>query len=190
MPSAWSQETYLRALHFAARAHGDQRYSGTDLPYLLHVSLVGMEVIAALAAEDGHDGDLAVACALLHDVLEDTPCTHASLQSTFGARVANGVLALTKDETLPKPDRMPDSLVRLNQQPRSVAMVKLADRITNLQPPPANWTASRIEAYRQQSHQIAATLGWASPYLAARLAAKLVAYPQPTPPLDPAPESE
>jgi len=47
-----------------------------------------------------------------------------------------GVSALSKDEAVPKEKELEDSLHRIREQPAEILMVKLADRITNLQPPP------------------------------------------------------
>src|SRR5262249_59854843 len=105
---AFSQDLYLKALHFAARAHGDQR-TPTGLPYVVHLSSVTMEVIAALQAEPGHDDDLAVTSALLHDVVEDTETTLEQVEAAFGPRVAAGVSALTKNAALAKPAALKDS---------------------------------------------------------------------------------
>jgi (p)ppGpp synthase/HD superfamily hydrolase len=66
----WSQEVYTSAYRFAAEAHHGQLFPGTKLPYIMHVSFVSMEVLAALAQEPTRDGNLAVQCALLHDVIE------------------------------------------------------------------------------------------------------------------------
>src|SRR5271169_241645 len=98
---AFSQDQYVKALQFAARAHGDQK-TPTGLPYVVHVSSVAMEVIAALQAEPGHDDDLAVVSALLHDVVEDTATKLDEIGAAFGPRVAAGVSALTKDPALDK----------------------------------------------------------------------------------------
>ncbi len=49
----WTPEGYLEALRFAAEAHAGQTVPGTNLPYLLHVTSVAMEVIAALRTEAG-----------------------------------------------------------------------------------------------------------------------------------------
>jgi (p)ppGpp synthase/HD superfamily hydrolase len=38
-------------------------------------------------------------------------------------------------------------------------MVKLADRITNLQPPPGYWDAEKIERYREEGRAILNELG-------------------------------
>jgi (p)ppGpp synthase/HD superfamily hydrolase len=55
-------------------------------------------------------------------------------------------------------------------------MVKLADRITNLQPPPSHWTPERITSYREEAVEILQTLKDASPHLAARLEEKIERY--------------
>lgn len=174
----WSQENYIKALLFADNAHNGQKVPGTELPYLTHLTMVSMEVMAALAIEDGLDGNLAIQCALLHDVLEDTTVAYDALKETFGEAVANGVQALTKHDHLPKNEKMADSLARIRQQPREVWMVKLADRITNLQPPPKHWTTEKMQSYQQEAQQIYDALHDASPFLAARLQQKIDGYSQ------------
>jgi (p)ppGpp synthase/HD superfamily hydrolase len=176
MGSSWSQDNYITAFQFAAEAHQGQKIPGSELPYITHISLVTMEVIAALQAEDGVDGNLAVQCALLHDTIEDTAVTFEIVRQEFGEAVAQGVQALTKNASLPKPEAMADSLRRIQEQPKAVWMVKLADRITNLLPPPHYWTKEKIAFYQQEARQIHTALGGASPFLAARLAAKIEDY--------------
>ena len=173
----FSPEVYLQALNFAARAHGDQK-TPIGLPYVVHLSTVCMELLRALQAEPRREGDFAVSCALLHDVLEDTQTPHAAVEKEFGARIAAGVAALSKNEALAKSERMADSLRRIRQQPPEVAMVKLADRITNLAPPPPHWTPEKIAAYRAEAEQILDALGEASPFLAARFRERLDRYPR------------
>jgi (p)ppGpp synthase/HD superfamily hydrolase len=135
-----------------------------------------MEVIAAFRAEPDHDQELAVQCALLHDVIEDTGVPYTSLVGDFGIAVAEGVMALTKNETLDKSLQMADSLKRIRQQPEEVWMVKLADRITNLQPPPSYWTKDKIAAYHAEAIAILNALGDASSALSTRLGDKIDAY--------------
>lgn len=171
----FSQDQYVKALHFAARAHGDQK-TPLGLPYVSHVASVAMEVIAALHEEPGHDGDLAVVSALLHDVVEDTATTLEQVAAAFGPRVAAGVSALSKDPSLDKPAAMKDSLARILLQPKEIAIVKLGDRITNLAPPPPQWSAAKIVAYRAEGQLILDALGGASPFLAARLAERIRTY--------------
>ncbi len=176
MPISWSQDTYLRAYRFAAQAHLGQTVPGTQVSYIMHLSFVSMEVIAALPEHPERDGNLAVQCALLHDTIEDTQVTYAQVEAEFGAKVALGVLALTKDATLDKPLQMPDSLRRIQQQPYEVWMVKLADRISNLAPPPDYWTKDTIAWYREEALEIHAALHPASDLLARRLLGKIEAY--------------
>lgn len=175
----WSPESYLAAWRYAAEMHGVQKMSGTSLPYLLHVGAVTMEVMAALAQGSRvDDPDLAVQCALLHDVIEDTPASYEDVAARFGVAVASGVLALTKQKTLPtKAEQMADSLARIRQQPKEVWMVKLADRITNLQTPPGHWDAAKIARYRVEAEMILTSLGEADRWLAARLGEKIEKYP-------------
>ena len=173
---AWTQDGYLGALRFAAEAHAGQTVPGSTLPYLLHVTLVAMEVIAALRSEPQHDQELAVHCALLHDVVEDTQTTVEQLRERFGPAVANGVDALSKCKALLKHQQLEDSLQRIRKQPAEVWMVKLADRITNLQPPPAHWSLEKVADYRDEAKVIHASLEDASPLLAMRLSQKIETY--------------
>jgi (p)ppGpp synthase/HD superfamily hydrolase len=135
-----------------------------------------MEVIAALRAEPGRDEDLAVTVALLHDVVEDTTTPLGEIEAQFGPRVAAGVSALTKNKALGKV-AMEDSLARIQGQPTEIAMVKLADRVTNLAPPPVNWPAAKVADYREQGQLILDRLRGASPFLSARLVERLGVYP-------------
>lgn len=176
MQANWSQDSYIQAYRFAAQAHHGQTVPGTDLPYIMHLSFVCMEVIAALNTEKGHDENLAVLCALLHDVIEDTEATYEQVKASFGEAVVNGVLALSKDKGLAKHLRLADSLRRIRQQPQAVWMVKLADRITNLQPPPSHWTKDKIASYREEAIHIHQALKDASPSLASRLLTKIEDY--------------
>ncbi|RME59727.1 MAG: bifunctional (p)ppGpp synthetase/guanosine-3',5'-bis(diphosphate) 3'-pyrophosphohydrolase [Caldilineae bacterium] len=179
MTHIWSADSYAQAWRFAAQAHQGQTVTGSDLPYIVHVAGVAAEVMTALArGADVAEPDLAVQCALLHDVIEDTPVTHQELAQRFGQAVADGVLALSKNPNLPsRSAQMADSLARIRLQPREIWLVKLADRITNLQPPPVHWSAQKIAAYREEAQAILETLGAADAYLAQRLAQKIAAYP-------------
>lgn len=173
---SWSQDAFLAALAFAARCHGGQTVPGTGFPYVTHLASVAQEVMAALAVEPGRNGTLAVTAALLHDVIEDTQTEPETVANHFGAEVVAAVLALTKNADLPKAEAMADSLARIRLQPPEVWMVKLADRIVNLGPPPPHWALEKIAAYRTEAENILAALGGASPLLADRLAKRIAAY--------------
>ena len=173
---AWSQDIYLKALRFAAEAHGEQKIPGINLPYIVHPVAVCIEITAVIAIEGVEEPDLAIQCALLHDAVEDTHISPHAIEMIFGAETASGVMALTKNRDLPKEIRTKDSLERILTQPREIAMVKLADRITNLQPPPVNWDDIKIRHYREEAAMILEYLGKSSPLLAERLRYKLAGY--------------
>lgn len=185
MSNQWSREKYFKALKFAAEAHKDQLVPETGLPYLVHVSLVAMEILAALAKEPVEKPNLAVQCALLHDTLEDTYVIYDEIVDQFGSYVADGVLALSKDGAIGVSEdehkrkwlQLEDSLLRIKEQPKEIWMVKLADRITNLQPPPKGWNDEKIARYKKGAELIYQELASASEYLGQRLNMKIERYP-------------
>lgn len=173
-----SQEAYMKAWNFAAQKHLGQCVPGTEKPYIVHVGAVAMEVMSALIMNyAGLDCNLAVCCALLHDTIEDTDTSYDELQELFEKDVANGVMGLTKDKSLPdKRTQMTDSLERLKKLPHEVQLVKLADRVVNLQPPPSYWTTEKCSKYREEAKLIHEQLKDSNKILADRLASKIIHY--------------
>ena len=176
----WDQDTYVKAWNFASSKHLGQTLPGSDISYLNHLGLVAMEAAAAIAAHQSiPNPNLLIQCDLLHDAIEDTPTTYEDVEKEFGAAVAGGVLSLSKNKQLSsKNEQMLDSLGRIKQQPKEVWMVKLCDRITNLQPPPDYWDNEKIAKYRDEARMILAHLGEANQFLAQRLEAKIENYAQ------------
>ncbi len=170
------QDKYIKAFRFAALAHGDQKIPGSDISYIYHLSLVCMEIIAILDAEPTINAELAVQAALLHDVLEDTEISFGELENEFGKSVASGVKDLTKNKSIDKPQRMKECLDRIVRQPKEVWMVKMADRITNLQPPPDFWDNKKRKDYREEAILIYNMLKDGSSLLAERLKEKIDNY--------------
>ncbi len=172
-----TQELYQEAMKFAGEKHSEQKVPGTNANYLLHISNVAMEVLLAYHHNDSFDLDFALQIAILHDALEDTSADFDEIKNKFGAPIAVAVRALTKDEKLPsKQERMLDSLRRINTLEKEVGLVKLADRITNLQHPPNHWSQEKVVAYSEEATLILNTLGDKNAYLRKRLAAKIPEY--------------
>jgi len=165
----WDQDVCARAYNFAAIAHGEQKIKGCGYPYIFHVSLTAIEVMNALSLEKTANPDLAVQCAFLHDVLEDTQTTYDDILKSFGRPVADGVMALSKNASLAPADRMPDSLKRIKLQPPEIWKVKLADRIVNLSLPQPDWNTEKKAEYRAEAVVIYDALSEASGRLAERL---------------------
>jgi len=169
------QTIYQKTIAFSAEHHGQQK-TPNGFSYIVHLSNVAMEVFMAYKEEPNFNIEFAIQLALLHDVLEDTPLSFKELEDTFGNIVATGVLALTKNASLDKKDQMQDSLDRIVKQGKEVAIVKLCDRITNLQKPPLKWDNDKIKKYHLQATQIAETLQGKNSYLDNRIQEKIKAY--------------
>ena len=176
----WSQDKYKKAWNFASHVHNGQLSPGTDIPYINHIGLVAMEVMAAIAnGEEIKNPDLLVQCALLHDTIEDTSITYEDIEKEFGVEIADGVSALSKNKQLPsKIEQMNDSLETIREQPKEVWMVKLSDRITNLQPPPKYWNKEKIKNYKIEADLMLEKLGETNHFLSERLKNKIEGYMQ------------
>lgn len=174
------QTVYQDTLKFAALKHTEagQTIPGTTLPYVVHLSNVAMEILLAGHQTEHFNLPFAVQLALLHDTLEDTNTTFEALEQRFGRGVAEGVAALTKNGELSKAEKMKDSLQRIKLLDKEVWAVKLADRITNLQPPPAHWDATKIAAYKVEAEIILTELKGGNAFLENRLAEKIKQYGQ------------
>ena len=119
------------AVEFAVRYHGDQ-IRPTGAPYAEHL-LEALEVLVRGAGVT--DPDILQA-AVLHDVVEDTPCTIDDVRREFGARVAELVGWVTKPTPEEGSDRRAAKeayLMRLQDAPDDAVLVKLADRASNVQ---------------------------------------------------------
>ncbi|GAA3676385.1 hypothetical protein GCM10022224_045780 [Nonomuraea antimicrobica] len=112
------------AVAFARRKHGVQQRP-TGRPYQEHL-LEALEV--AVSGAKLSDRDVLVAI-VLHDVLEDTSCTEGDLARRFGPEVA----ALVRWVTKPAGGAKADHLASLVKAPPRAVLVKLADRVSNVQ---------------------------------------------------------
>jgi (p)ppGpp synthase/HD superfamily hydrolase len=172
------QTIYQETVKFAAAKHQEKKQliPGSNLPYIVHVSNVAMEVMVAALHSTDFNLSFAVQVALLHDTLEDTSATVAELTNLFGQEVTAAVMAITKNNVLPSAEKMQDSLNRIKLLPKEVWAVKLADRIANLQKPPLHWDAGKINAYRNEAIVILDELSGGNAYLEERLGKKIMTY--------------
>jgi (p)ppGpp synthase/HD superfamily hydrolase len=172
-----TQEIYQKAMRFAGEKHSEQKSPGTNSNYLLHISSVAMEILMAHSKKNNFDIDYAIQVGILHDTIEDTETNFNEIKNKFGESVAIGVQALTKDKNLPtKKEQMIDSLNRINDLKKEVGMVKLADRITNLQAPPNYWSKEKISSYLEEAKMLESMLKNKNEYLNTRLKNKLKEY--------------
>ncbi len=118
------------AYKLAVEAHSSQRRKSGE-PYVLHP----IEV-ARICYEEIGLGPTAVICAILHDVVEDTPVTIEEIEETFGKKIRIIVDGLTKLDGLynvesPQAENFKKVLSTLVEDVR-VVLIKMADRIHNL----------------------------------------------------------
>lgn len=167
---------FLRALSYAARLHRDQRRKGANAePYVNHC----IEV-ARLLAEEGEITDLALLCAaVLHDIVEDTPATEADVRRDFGDEIADLVMEVTDDKSLPKAERKRLQVVHAAGASHRARCLKLADKIANVSDlahsPPARWPVERVRAYADWAAQVAAAVSGTHAHLERVLAERVAA---------------
>lgn len=121
----------ITAYEFAAKAHeGQTRSSGQ--PYIIHPLAV-----AFILLDLGMDTDT-ICAAILHDVVEDTPCTLNDLKKRFGQDVAmlvDGVTKLNKIPAFNREEQQAENvrkiLLAMSQDIR-VMIIKLCDRLHNM----------------------------------------------------------
>jgi guanosine-3',5'-bis(diphosphate) 3'-pyrophosphohydrolase len=145
-PSIESQ--LFEALAFAAHKHRAQRRKDVEAsPYINHP----IALARTLAVEGGVTDTRTLIAAVLHDTVEDTDTTFEEIAAMFGAKVADIVREVTDDTTLDKAVRKRLQIEHAPLMSRRAALVKLADKTSNLRDvasnPPRGWPIERKRAY-------------------------------------------
>jgi len=122
-----------RAIIYAVNAHKGVPRRGRDFPYIVH-PLEALTIVATMTSEPE-----LLAAAVLHDVVEDTPCTVEDIRAEFGDRVAELVDAETEKHDHSSRsreeswrDRKLAALEALRQSSRDVKIVALGDKLSNM----------------------------------------------------------
>ena len=152
-----------KAFNLAVEAHkGIRRKSGE--PYIFHPIAV-----AQIVAKDIGLGATSIACALLHDVVEDTDYTLEDMEQMFNPKIRQIIDGLTKITDLSEQDisiqaeNFRKMLLTLSDDVR-VILIKLADRLHNMQ------TLDSMARHKQQK------IGSETLYIYAPLAHRLGLY--------------
>ncbi len=159
----------VRAAHFAAQKHVDQRRKGESAePYFNHVA----DVAAHLAEATGGGDAALIAAGYLHDTVEDQDVTPAELAAQFGHDVADLVAEVTDDKSLPKLERKRLQIEHAAHASLRAKMLKLADKCSNLNAiltsPPPDWPTQRRLAYFDWALAVVAGCRGVNPQLEAR----------------------
>ena len=132
-----------KAFDVAMDAHKDQRRKSGEA-YFFHPIAV-----AKIVASEIGLGATAIAAALMHDVVEDTPITVEDIEKMFNPKVAQLVEGLTKISKVQKEmnvsmqaENFRKMLLTLNDDVR-VILIKIADRLHNMQ------TLDTMDDYKQ-----------------------------------------
>ncbi|WP_395049881.1 RelA/SpoT family protein [Flavobacterium sp.] len=132
-----------KAFDVAMDAHKEQRRRSGEA-YFFHPIAV-----AKIVASEIGLGATAIAAALLHDVVEDTPITVEDIERMFNPKVAQLVEGLTKISKVQKEmnvsmqaENFRKMLLTLNDDVR-VILIKIADRLHNMQ------TLDTMEDFKQ-----------------------------------------
>jgi guanosine-3',5'-bis(diphosphate) 3'-pyrophosphohydrolase len=163
-----SVQQILDAARFAAERHAQQRRKGAGAePYINHLIEVAQLVAAAVPAPDAN----LVMAALLHDSTEDVGVTKEELIERFGSDVADLVIEMTDDQSLPKPERKQRQIDRAPHLSPRAQTIKLADKTSNLRSllisPPANWDYQRRREYFEWAKRVVDALSAPNPILKA-----------------------
>jgi (p)ppGpp synthase/HD superfamily hydrolase len=156
----------LRAADMAARWHVHQRRKGiAQEPYVNHLLQVASLVTEATG---GTDPNLVIA-ALLHDAIEDQGITSDMLAREFGQHVADIVMEVSDDKTLPKEARKRKQVESAGHKSREAKFIKLADKTSNLRAvansPGSDWSVERRLEYIEWAKSVVAGLRGTSPWL-------------------------
>lgn len=113
-----------------------------------------------------------VAAGYLHDTIEDVEVSYEDLAGEFGREIADIVLAVTDDKTLPKQVRKELQVEHALHATADQAAVKLADKISNLRSlattPPHGWSGERLIEYVHWAHRVVSNLPDKNPDLLVR----------------------
>lgn len=143
----------IKAHGIAVCVHKNQTRDDSLEPYINHCTRVARLVSSHFKA---YATDETLATALLHDTLEDCDITDIStvykaIYTDCSPRIAANVDLLTKPR-LPKEFSKKRYLATLSVSPENVVIVKLADRIDNLNSLPyAKWEPEKISYYIKDS---------------------------------------
>jgi (p)ppGpp synthase/HD superfamily hydrolase len=156
----------LQAADAAARWHVHQRRKGSaQEPYVNHLLEVANLVTAAT---NGTDPNVVIA-ALLHDAIEDQGIAAETIAGEFGKQVADIVMEVTDDKSLPKDVRKRKQVESAPKKSREAKMIKLADKTSNLRAvatsPASDWSVVRRLEYIEWAKSVVAGLRGTSPWL-------------------------
>ncbi|MER7663641.1 HD domain-containing protein [Streptomyces sp. NPDC096193] len=150
------------AVEFAVRWHGNQTRPAGE-PYVEHL----LEAVCVLVEAVGTTDIDVLRAAVLHDVVEDTECSPEEVRERFGDRVAVLVDWVTKPaptEGQTREEARAAYLARLQHAPDGALLVKLADRLSNVQRLDTHPRPAKRRSYYQETVRSIVPLAQSHPW--------------------------
>lgn len=149
-----SESTLKKAIDFATEKHkGQYRKNSKKEEYIIHP----IEVMIILR-DHGVTDQVALVGAVLHDTIEDTSATYEEILELFGEEVADVVLEVSDNKSLPKLERKKFQVSKISKKSFAARMIKIADKLSNsadlLVDPPVGWSSVQINGYIKWSEEI------------------------------------
>lgn len=157
-----SENNLHKSIKFAMKAHkGQDRDGEAPLPYVTHV----IDVLNKLRYIGGVTDPCILTAAILHDVLEETTATRDDISNRFGDEVLNLVIQVTRQEPNPQEKegltesevyemRTERFLTEIAAMSTEAKMIKLADRLSNIENALATRPIEKQERYLGQTVKI------------------------------------
>ena len=145
----------IKAADFAARKHRCQRRKDVhETPYINHP----ISVARLLADVGGVTDEDILAAALLHDTIEDTKTKADEIEQEFGSRIRKLVQEVSDDKEIEKAERKRRQVEHAKELSPDAVLVKLADKICNVQDvihnPPQKWSLDDRQEYLDWSERV------------------------------------
>lgn len=124
-----------KALIFAEKSHRGQSRKYSDIPYFIHPCRILVKLLKI-----GYSNENMLIAGLLHDCAEDCGISFEEISDKFGKEVSKLVEELTQADKLlpelkgrPRSERHQANLEKLNKVSQDAKILKLCDRLDNLE---------------------------------------------------------
>ena len=133
-----------KARNLAIKYHKKQMYGKN--PYVFH-----LDGVVRILKDFGYSSDFLIA-GYLHDTIEDTELTLSTIKKEFGENVSKLVKSVTDPKIGTRKEKKRQVYKQINQYSLSL-VVKLADRIANVQASLKIANLSKLEMYKSEQKE-------------------------------------
>jgi (p)ppGpp synthase/HD superfamily hydrolase len=132
-----------KAIWFATMMHHEQEYDSK--PYTYH-----LQQVTEILKRFGFDDEVLITSAWLHDIIEDVSSVNFThLKVGFGKEIADIVFSVTNTMGRNRDEKFKYTYPKIKEN-RKALILKLSDRIANIETGLANGDVSYTEMYRHE----------------------------------------